>query len=175
MFGHVAEQGAGEGLSYDFDALVVANSLRAHQLIQLAKETEVRDAEVRDAKAGIVERLEEALFAAHFERGEDIGNADTLVRLATESGLDAADVLEELNNASRAAKVEKDVHDAASLGLNSVPAFVLDMKWAVPGAQPTEVFTQALEQAWNESHPKTPSFITVDGAQDAEACGPEGC
>lgn len=166
MVGHVAEQGAGEGLTYDFDRLVVANSMRAHQLIQLAKEHE---------DAGIVERLEESLFAAHFEHGEDIGDADTLVRLATEAGLDTSEVLSELTYSTRVAAVEEDVRHAASLGLNSVPTFVLDMQWAVPGAQPTEVFTRALEQAWAASHPETPAFITVDGAQDAEACGPDGC
>lgn len=166
MVGYVAEQGAGEGLTYDFDRLVVANSMRAHQLIQLAKEHE---------DAGIVERLEESLFAAHFEHGEDIGDADTLVRLATEAGLDTSEVLSELTYSTRVAAVEEDVRHAASLGLNSVPTFVLDMQWAVPGAQPTEVFTRALEQAWAASHPETPAFITVDGAQDAEACGPDGC
>lgn len=64
---------------------------------------------------------------------------------------------------------------AASLGITSVPTFVIDMRYAVPGAQPTEVFARALEQAWAASHPSSPSFISVDGAQDAAACGPDGC
>lgn len=165
MFGHVAEQAAGEGLDYDFDSLVVANSVKAHQLIQLAKET----------GADVVERLEETLFAAHFEHGENIGDADTLVRLATGAGLDGDAVRAELASGSRLDAVRADVATAASLGLNSVPTFVIDRRYAVPGAQPTAVFTRALEQAWAESHPATPSFLTVDGAEDAEACGPDGC
>lgn len=54
---------------------------------------------------------------------------------------------------SRVAAAEEKVRHAASLGLNSVPTFVLDMQWAVPGAQPTEAFTRALEQAWAASPP----------------------
>ncbi|WP_454040692.1 DsbA family oxidoreductase [Corynebacterium variabile] len=162
MVGHVAEQGAGEGLTYDFDSLVVANSLRAHQVIQLARES---------GDTAAVEHLEESLFAAHFEHGEDIGDADTLVRLATEAGLDTSEVLSELTYGSRIAAVEEDVRKAASLGLNSVPTFVLDMRWAVPGAQPTEVFTRALEQAWAASHPGTPSFLSSTGRRTPRPAG----
>lgn len=189
MFGHVSTQAAGEGLHYDFDTLVVANSMRAHQLIQLARETDEKNSvkgaeegpeegtekDARSREASTVERLEEALFAAHFEQGKNIGDTGTLVALAVESGLDEDEVRQELESGSRIPAVQADVSRAASLGLNSVPTFVLDMKYAVPGAQPTEVFTRALEQAWEESHPQKPSFVSVNGAGDAEACGPSGC
>lgn len=172
MVGHVTGQAAGEGLAYDFDSLVVANSLPAHQLIQLAKET---GATAGADSTGTVERLEEALFAAHFAHGENIGDTETLVRLATGAGLDGDAVRAELASGSRIPAVREDVAAAASLGISSVPTFVLDMRYAVPGAQPSEVFTRALGQAWEDSHPTTPSFLTVDGVEDAEACGPDGC
>jgi predicted DsbA family dithiol-disulfide isomerase len=162
MFGHVAEQAAGEGLHYDFDSLVVANSMRAHQIIQLAKED--------SRESAVVEAVEEALFRAHFEDGEDIGSPAVLERIGVAAGLDAATVRDELDSGSRIPAVEQDVRRAASLGLNSVPTFVLDMALAVPGAQPVEVFGRALEQAWERSQ----GLQTVSG-DGGSACGPDGC
>lgn len=171
MFAHVTEQAAAEGLDYDFDSLVVANSMRAHQLIQLAKEADATDA---TDTTDTTDTVEESLFRAHFEDGEDIGAADVLERIGVEAGLDAGDIRAELRDGSRVPAVEADVRRAASLGLNSVPTFVLDMALAVPGAQPVEVFTRALEQQWNATHP---TLQTVAGAGDADgtSCGPDGC
>ena len=74
MFAHVTQQAAGEGLAYDFDRLVVANSLRAHQLLHLAKAHGAGDA------------VKEALLSGHFEQGTDIGD----VELPPIMGLDQA-------------------------------------------------------------------------------------
>ncbi|MEJ6549810.1 DsbA family oxidoreductase [Corynebacterium sp. USCH3] len=169
MFDHVTGQAAAEGLDYDFDSLVVANSMKAHQLIQLAK-----DAEGPEGTA-VTDAVEEALFRAHFEGGEDIGAAEVLTRIGVAAGLAAEDVTAELQDGSRIPAVQADVRRAASLGLNSVPTFVLDMELAVPGAQPVEVFTRALEQQWERSHPAPATIPTVPGARDDSSCGPDGC
>ncbi|MGI6877470.1 DsbA family oxidoreductase [Microbacterium sp. gxy059] len=157
MFAHVAEQASGEGLAYDFDALVVANSLRGHQLLHLAKEH------------GSADAVKEALLSAHFERGAEIGSADELVRIGVEAGLDEQEIRDELDSGSRIPAVRADVAQAASLGISAVPTFVIDMAYAVSGAQPTEVFAGALSQAWQASHP---SLTTL---ADGDACGPDGC
>jgi hypothetical protein len=52
-----------------------------------------------------------------------------------------------------------------------VPFFVLDRKYGVSGAQPAEVFAQALTQAYGDR----PPLEIVDGGEDADACGPDGC
>jgi hypothetical protein len=39
------------------------------------------------------------------------------------------------------------------------------------GVQPTEVFSQLLDRAWTDSHPA----IELVDAEDADACGPDGC
>lgn len=173
MFGHVAEQAAAEGLEYDFDTLIVANSMKAHQLIQLAKESGGKDS--TDATGTVDTTVEEALFRAHFEDGEDIGSTDVLTRIGVAAGLDTDDIAAELQSGSRIPAVQADVRRAASLGLNSVPTFVLDMELAVPGAQPVEVFSRALEQQWERSHPAPTSLPTVSGARDDASCGPDGC
>jgi predicted DsbA family dithiol-disulfide isomerase len=66
--------------------------------------------------------------------------------------------------------VQADVAQARAYGATGVPFFVIDRALGISGAQPTEVFTQALEQAWAQAHPV---LQTVGG--DAEACGPDGC
>ncbi|MDN5558481.1 MAG: DsbA family oxidoreductase [Ruaniaceae bacterium] len=157
MLAHVTEQAAGEGLSYDFDSLVVANSLRAHQLLHLAKEH------------GAANEVKEALLSAHFEKGTDIGDADELVRIGLGAGLDEQEIRAELDSGSRITAVQGDIREAASLGIQAVPTFVLDMKFAVSGAQPSEIFASALDQAWTASHPVLQSLATGD------ACGPDGC
>ncbi|MGW2942960.1 DsbA family oxidoreductase, partial [Streptomyces sp. NPDC001226] len=72
--------------------------------------------------------------------------------------------------AAYADAVRADEREAAELGANGVPFFVLDRKYGVSGAQPAEVFTQALTQAWGE---RPPLKLIEDGG--TEACGPDGC
>lgn len=161
MIGHVAEQAKGEGLDYDFDGLVVANSWRAHHLIHTA------------ARAGGPEAaaaVKEALLSAHFVEAKDIGDDDVLVAIGVAAGLDEAAVRAGLDDPEVTAEVESDIATARQIGVQGVPFFVLDRKYGVSGAQPGEVFAQALTQAWHESHP---AIQTIGG--DGQACGPDGC
>lgn len=159
MFGHVSEQAAGEGLAYDFDSLVVANSARAHELLHLGKDHGVADA------------VKEALLSAHFEHGADIGDVDTLTRVGAGAGLDEGEVRAALEDGRYAAAVASDIDMARQIGVTGVPFVVVDMKYAVSGAQPPEVFRDVLDKAWSE---RTPAIQVVDGSGD-DACGPDGC
>ena len=64
-----------------------------------------------------------------------------------------------------------DIAQARAYGAGGVPFFVVDQKYALSGAQPTEVFTQVLERAWAETHPA----LEAVGGAGADACGPDGC
>ena len=164
MLGQVTEVARGEGLEYDFDALVPANSRKAHQLLHAAK------------RAGLdVGAVKEALLAAHFEQGEVITDDSLLVRIGTENGLTEEAARSALTDPELAGAVEADIQQARQIGVNGVPFFVFQDKYGVSGAQPTEVFSNALEQVWEEIRPSQPSFITIPGTQNAPACGPEGC
>lgn len=162
MLAHVTQQAAGEGLEYDFDSLVVANSWKAHRVIQRAKAVSLETAE----------RLEEQLFRAHFEDGMDIGSEDVLVELGTAAGLTAEQVREALDEDRWETAVKQDLATAQALGVSGVPFFVLERKYGISGAQPVEVFAQALEQSWAESQPL--QMVQPVGL-DGQACGPEGC
>ncbi|MGO4596561.1 DsbA family oxidoreductase [Terrabacter sp. 2RAF25] len=167
MFDQVTAIAADEGLAYDFGSVVVANSFAGHELLHLATARGVGDA------------VKEALLSAHFEHGEDIGDRDVLVRIGVEAGLEADEIRRDLESHTWRADVVADITAAQQIGIRGVPFFVLDEKYGVSGAQPTELFAQALEQAWRESHPlvmlqPAASGVTVD-ATDAAACGPAGC
>lgn len=159
MLEHVTEQAAGEGLTFRYEQLVVANSFAAHQLIHLAGTRNHADA------------AKEALLAAHFEQGRDIGDVDTLVELGTELGLDEADIRQALQSGRYADDVRTDIAEAGALGVSGVPFFVLDRKFGISGAQPVEVFTSALNEAWKESHP----LVMANADGDDGVCGPDGC
>lgn len=169
MFGHVAQAAASEGLTLDFDTLKVANSRRAHRLLHAAA----------SVSPAIAWELKRALFRAHFTDGESISDPDVLVRLAGETGLDTEVARAAIESDERDHEVAADIDAARQMGISGVPFFVLHDKYGISGAQPFEVFEQALAQVWAEAHPK-PAFetLTIPGLkQDATgpACGPEGC
>ena len=128
----VAEQAAGEGLAYDFDRLVVANSARAHELLHLAKER------------GLGDEVKEALLSGHFEHGLDIGDVDALARVGADAGLDEGEVRAALADGRYKAAVASDIDMARQIGVTGVPFVVVDMKYAVSGAQPPEVFREVV-------------------------------
>ncbi|HEY0186079.1 MAG TPA: DsbA family oxidoreductase [Cellulomonas sp.] len=167
MFAQVTAVAAGEGLAYDFDAVVPANTFDAHRLVHVAAGL-LGDAP--DARARVGD-LMERLMSAHFEHGLVVDDPEVLAGIAAEAGLDRAAVAAALATDEGAGAVRADEAEAAALGVSGVPFFVVDRRIAVSGAQPVEVFRQLLTQGWADTHP----LITVPGTADAEVCGPEGC
>ena len=130
----VTAMAAEVGLKYNFDKAVVANSFDAHRLLQLAK------------KHGKGDAAEEALFNAYFSNGENIADPQTLTRLGTAIGLNAAEVKELLSTSAYADEVNLDMEEAQRLGVTGVPFFVIDRKYALSGAQSSETFLSALKE-----------------------------
>ncbi|MGA4508541.1 DsbA family oxidoreductase [Propionibacteriaceae bacterium G1746] len=160
----VEQAAAGEGLPMDTASVRPANSLKAHHLLKTI-----------GRHGGDVNAAEHKLFSAHFADGEVISDVDVLTRIGLESGLTAEQVAEGLADPSIHAEVQEDFDVARQIGVTGVPFFVFGEKYAVSGAQPPELFEQALRQTWEELKPQQkPSLINVDGGA-GEACGPEGC
>ena len=106
-------------------------------------------------------------MTAYFSEGEDIGETETLARLAAEAGLDADEARAALDGEAYTDAVRADERRARMLGINGVPFFVVDERYGVSGAQPTELFLQVLEETWAENHP----LLKVTGASaDADVC-----
>ncbi len=165
MLEHVASQAAEEGLQYDFGNLKVANSFTAHRLLHLA------------AAHGLAGEVKEALLSAQFEKGLEISDPAVLRRIGTAAGLAEDDVVGVLESDRYGTEVEADFAQARTLGVTGVPFFVLDMKYGISGAQPAEVFAEALTTAWGEVAPLSMVNTGNDSSTgtDAPVCGPEGC
>jgi len=135
----VTETAREVGLTYNFDKAVIANSFDAHRLVQLAKLN------------GLGDVAEERLFRAYFTEGHDISDHLTLIILGDEIGLDGKLVKQMLDSDALTEEVRFDEKQAREAGVNSVPFFVINDRYAVSGAQEPAVFLQTLEKAWQES------------------------
>lgn len=140
MFAHVATAGVADGILFDFDRITVApNTVRAHALVLQ-----------RQQSSGSPWALIETLFRAYFEQGQDIGNVETLVRVAVEAGLDGDETRAAIERGRFDVDIMQSQREAARLGVRGVPFVVLDGRYGVSGAQPVEVFEQAIRRALSE-------------------------
>jgi predicted DsbA family dithiol-disulfide isomerase len=150
---------ASVGLAFRHADAPHARTVDAHRLLHLARD-EGRQLE-----------LKEALLAAYFARGENMGDHDVLRKIAGDAGLDPARVDEVLAGDEYADAVDADIAQGRAYGATGVPFFVVDERYGVSGAQPPQAFTELLERAWADSHPA----IELIGEDGADACGPDGC
>ena len=134
----VATRAKEVGLEYNFDKAIPTNTFDAHRLIHLA------------AAHGLQGKAEERMFAAYFTEGKDIGDNAALAQLADEIGLDPGEVRTMLASTDYADSVKGDIEEAESLGINGVPFFVFNRKYAVSGAQPSHLFLETLQQVWED-------------------------
>lgn len=131
----VAERAKSVGLDYDFDKAVISNSLTAHRIIQLAKTKKLGD------------EMEEIFFKAYFTEGRDLNDGPTLIELAEKAGLNKNEILEVLQSEDLFLnEVQSDITEAQQIGVQGVPFFVFDRKYAVSGAQPVEAFVNTIKE-----------------------------
>ena len=88
--------------------------------------------------AGYFNDYNQAIFRAFFERGEDIGKEDVLVRLASELGLDGEALRAALKQRDHEQSVLAEQQDAERYGIRAVPAFVADGQMMLSGVQPLD-------------------------------------
>ncbi|KQO65022.1 DsbA family oxidoreductase [Curtobacterium sp. Leaf261] len=144
------------GLDYAWDDLHHTNTVKAHQVIHLAK--------TKGLQLAMVERL----FAAYFVEGRHVGDEDDLAALGAEIGLDPDEVRTTLATDGQLAAVREDQAEAQAFGINGVPFFVIDGKYGVSGAQDPATFTQVLEQvvALREADPEGVARAADDAVAD---------
>ena len=125
---------AARGLDYNPHPDVVPNTMSALRLTELARDL------------GKHAELHDRLMDAYWAEAQNIGDADVLRTLAGEAGLPADEVEEVLGSDRYRDRVVDSTRQAVSVGANAVPAFVLDQRLLVLGAQPDTVFEQAFAQ-----------------------------
>ncbi len=142
MNNQVSAAAAKVGLEYNLDKAIPANSFNAHRLSHLAKQH------------GLQNEAEEKIFAAYFTDGKNIDDIPTLISIGNDLGMDATEIKTVLESNQFADEVDKDIDEARQIGVRGVPFFVFDRKYAVSGAQESEVFTQTLERVFEERKTK---------------------
>jgi predicted DsbA family dithiol-disulfide isomerase len=116
----------------------VPNSRRALMLGELAREH------------GSFAALHPRLFDAYWARGLDIGDDTVLVGEGVAVGLDEAEIADALEDPRYLEVINAQTRTALGLGASGVPAWVIDRRLLVPGAQPHEVFERVLERLGHE-------------------------
>lgn len=155
----LTQQAKTVGLDFHMEQAIQTNTFDAHRLSHYA------------ASKGFGKQMTERLLKAHFTDSLHLGKHEVLAEMAAEVELDRADALRMLESDEFAGEVRADEEEARELGVRGVPFFVIDRKYAVSGAQPSEVFLQAFEKAWNEARP----LSVIGEASDAAVCTDAGC
>ena len=143
IYAAVSMAGQQEGLGFRFDAIPrQPNTLDSHRLIRWSED------------AGVQDRLVEILFRRYFIDGHDIGDAAVLGDAAAEAGMDGQAVRARLADGEDLELVKQEEAVARRLGINGVPTFIVNRRYAVSGAQEPSVllhvFDLALKEAMDE-------------------------
>tara|TARA_Y100000814_G_scaffold268443_1_gene223411 strand:+ start:4037 stop:4690 length:654 start_codon:yes stop_codon:yes gene_type:complete len=134
MIQRVTDIAASVGLEYHYEHVHQTNTIKAHELLHLAKE-HGRQAEMK-----------EALLKAYFVDGGHVGRIPDLADLAADLGFDRDQVVDALESERYLPAVKADVAQAAAYGISGVPFFVFEERYGVSGAQDTTVFADVLRQ-----------------------------
>jgi predicted DsbA family dithiol-disulfide isomerase len=108
-----------------------------------------------------------AVFRKYYGEGHDIGKWDVLGSAAQEVGLDPDDMRSTVQTGKYTSIVEEQLSEAYLLGVNSVPTFVLNDRYAIIGAQPYQVFEQAIARLQSETESDTAIDTTADSADES--------
>ena len=134
MIQRVTDIAASVGLEYHYEHVHQTNTIKAHELLHLAKE-HGRQAEMK-----------EGLLKAYFVDGGHVGRIPDLADLAGDLGFDRDEVVDALESERYLPAVKADVAQADAYGISGVPFFVFEERYGVSGAQDTTVFADVLRQ-----------------------------
>lgn len=160
----IVEQAKAVGINYNFDDLIPTNTFDAHRLSHYAK------------TKGKANELSERILKAYFVDALNISDYTTLASLAGEVGLDSHEALKVLDSDQYGKEVRKDEENASRLGINGVPYFIFNNKYAVSGAQPSELFLEVLEKVKKEEvSSEVIKLLSEDKIQDNENANAGSC
>jgi predicted DsbA family dithiol-disulfide isomerase len=141
IYARVAGIGAEYGIAFAFDRIVrQPNTLAAHSLIALAGAVEPQ-------ANGLQDRVKEAFLKAYFLDGVDLTKTENLVEVAAAAGLDRVKAAQCLADPQSRRAVEQEDQRARAIGVEGVPFFIFDGKFAVSGAQGPQALLDAMRQA----------------------------
>ncbi|MGM8216689.1 DsbA family oxidoreductase [Bacillaceae bacterium W0354] len=163
MNNRVTEQAREVGLEYNLDQAVHTNTFDAHRLSHLAKQQ------------GKSVELMEQLMKAYFTDGLNVSDHEVLANLAEEAGLSREKALQVLEGEDYSDAVNEDISLSSQIGVQGVPFFVFNRKYAVSGAQPPEVFLEVLEKVFEEEQQEPKLKVINEKENKAEYCDDDSC
>lgn len=134
----VTETAKEAGLDFNLDIAKFTNTLDGHRLIHLA------------AEHGLQDKAKEKLLSAYFAEGKNVSNKETLIQIGKEIGLKPDEVKQMLESDKFIKDVKEDIMNGQKLGLTGVPFFVFNRKYAVSGAQSSDIFLDVLKKSWQD-------------------------
>ena len=133
------QAGESEDIAFAFDRIARSpNTLDSHRLIRWS------------ATAGVQNEVVERIFEAYFEDGRDIGNADVLIEIASDAGMDSATVADLLEQGADRELIENEDAMAHRLGISGVPTFIFENKYIVSGAHDPEQLLRVIDTVAGE-------------------------
>jgi predicted DsbA family dithiol-disulfide isomerase len=113
------------------------NTFEAHKLLRWALTVEGMEAQTA---------LKLALFRAHFQQRRRIGKREVLLDVAENLGFDRKAMEEALDDDALAIAVRMEERRAAEANITSVPSFIVNGRYLIPGAQEPEVYRETLRR-----------------------------
>ena len=159
MLENVTRMAEQAGLEYHLDESIMANSKRAHQLIQFAK------------TKNLGSEMEEQLFKAFFTDGKNIADTEVLTQLGKEIGLDEDELQTAFTDEQYQYQMAQDIQEARNIGVQGVPFFVFDRKYGISGAQPPQAFAETLNKSfaeWRKENPEIKLEMTQGASCDTD-------
>lgn len=154
MFDHLTNVGKEAGIEFRLDAISKSiNTFSLHKLLHVAGEE------------GFKAEAEELFFKAYFTEGKDLSDVTILVEILSGFGWYEEKIKNIMADDSIGYQVRQEINHYQGMGVSGVPFFILNNKYGLSGAQPAEVFVQALTTVREEM------LVEANG----EVCGPDGC
>lgn len=131
----IKDVGKKAGVDFSFEQRArIYNTLDCHVLLHYAQEK------------GMQTELKLALFEAYFSQGKNISDQAVLVEVAKSIGLDPVESQIVLNDENYQKTVKDEESKFKSMGISSVPAFIINNKYLISGGLPVENFVQSLTE-----------------------------
>lgn len=158
----ISELGREVGIDFRYSTTQYSNTRDAHRLMKLAEAKYDRN---------MVEKLNEALFAAYFTKNLVLADHKVLLDVATSVGMKPEEVEEVLSSDMYNDEVRFDEREAAMRGVRGVPYIVFNGGFAVPGALSTDGFKSALQREIRKQQKEE----SESANERPHVCGPDGC
>lgn len=163
MLENIAEQAKTVDLAYNVADMKNANTFKAHRLAKLAEQYEAGD------------KISERLLHDHFIAGKAIGDNQVLLDIAESCGIERNRAEDVVNSDEFTDDVKLDIAEARQVGVKGVPFFVINEKYAISGAQPAEVFEDAIRKVAEEEGIKPKPKLNMLNESNGGVCTDGSC